>query len=251
MNDKDISEMAGLFGRSGKITVFTGAGISVNSGIPDFRSSNGLYSFVGEKYDLPFPEAIFEISYFKKNPAPFFDLSRDLVAGDIKPTLAHKFIAHLEEKNKLNLVMTQNIDMLHQKAGNKKVIECHGTYETAHCLDCGKKYGLNDIKSNLERGSVPYCDCKGVIKPDIVFFGEQLPGSFFDCLYNPPETDLFLALGSSLTVMPAASFAVQLARSTTSVIVNLSETDSDGYFTHVFHEDIDEFCSNIWNGLGK
>ena len=245
----DIKKMIQLFNASDKITVFTGAGISVNAGIPDFRSHKGLYSFVQKKYDLPYPEAIFDISYFRENPSPFFDLSKGLVETGVEPTLAHRFVAYLESENKISLVMTQNIDMLHQKAGNKKVVECHGTYETAHCLKCGRSYGFDRIKDELEKGQVPYCECKGVIKPDIVFFGEQLPQVFFDHLYDPPDTNLLLVIGSSLTVMPAASFALNLAKRSISVIVNMAATDYDGYFTHVIHGDADEFCKVIWDGM--
>jgi NAD-dependent SIR2 family protein deacetylase len=249
MDKQYLDELIKLFKNSNHITVFTGAGISVNCGIPDFRGANGLYSFVQKKYGLPFPEAVFEINYFRKNPKPFFDLSKDLVNSEIKPTLAHKFIAWLEEQNKISLVMTQNIDMLHQKAGSKKVVECHGSYETAHCISCNKKYNINEISESLSKGEVAFCSCKGIIKPDIVFFGEQLPNSFFDALYNPPETDLLLVLGSSLTVQPAADFALGLAQEHTSILVNFSDTLYDKSFTYVVNEDIDKFCEVIWNGM--
>jgi NAD-dependent SIR2 family protein deacetylase len=249
MDKEKLGVLKDLFKNSKNITFFTGAGVSVNSGIPDFRSEGGLYSFVKQKYDLPFAEAIFDIDYFKEKPEPFFDLSKDLINKDIQPTIAHKFIAWLEEHNKISLVMTQNIDMLHQKAGNKKVVECHGSYQTAHCLNCKKLYHLNEIENILLKGSVPYCSCGGVIKPDIVFFGEQLPESFFINFYNPPKTDLLVVFGSSLEVQPAASFALSLAGKHKSILVNLSKTSYDSYFDYVINEDIDKVCSAIWKEL--
>jgi NAD-dependent SIR2 family protein deacetylase len=249
MKSEDLKTISELISNSNHITVFTGAGISVNSGIPDFRGSNGLYSMVKKKYDLPYPEAIFDLSYFKKNPVPFFDLTKDLVKKSNEPTTAHKFIAYLEEIGKINIVMTQNIDMLHQKAGSRKVVECHGTYETSVCLKCRKRYKLNEIIDKLEKGSIPYCQCSGIIKPEIVFFGEQMPESFFDIYNNPPETDLLLVFGSSLMVQPASSFALQLTKTSKSIIVNLTETESDYYFDFIIHEDADVFCKKVWDEL--
>ncbi|OHD15857.1 MAG: silent information regulator protein Sir2 [Spirochaetes bacterium GWD1_27_9] len=244
-----MQEIINLFEKSNNIVVFTGAGISTNCGIPDFRGANGLYSFVAKKYNLPFPEAVFEINYFKENPKPFFDLSKEMVSAEIKPSLAHKFIAFLEEKCKISLVMTQNIDMLHQKAGNKKVVECHGTYSTATCLNCRQKYSLLNIEESLKKGEVPYCKCGGIIKPDIVFFGEQLPDNFFSAYRNPPKTDLLLVMGSSLTVQPAANFALSLAEKHKSILINFEKTYYDNMFTYVINEDIDIFCKKIWDNI--
>jgi len=256
MDDKKLSdwnslnEIVKLFKKSSKITAFTGAGISVSCGIPDFRSANGLYSIVGGKYDLPYPEAIFDINYFKNNPAPFFDLSKDLIGAKIEPSPAHKFIARLEDMGKLAVVATQNIDGLHTKAGAKKVIECHGTYSTAHCLTCKKKYFLEEIIRSLEEGKIIYCDnCGGVVKPDIVFFGEQLPKEFYDLYDNCLDTDLLFVVGSSLTVQPAAGFALRLAGSAPSILINLSKTEYDNCFTYVVNEDADKICKYISDSL--
>lgn len=256
MNEKEISywnsidEIVKLFKKSSKITAFTGAGISVSCGIPDFRSENGLYSVVRDKYDLPYPEAIFDINYFKNNPAPFFDISKDLIGAKIEPSPAHKFIAKLEDMGKLALVITQNIDGLHTKAGNKKVIECHGTYSTAHCLTCKKKYHLEEIKGSLEAGKIVYCSmCGGIVKPDIVFFGEQLPKEFYELYDNCLDTDLLFVVGSSLTVQPAAGFALGLARRTPSVMLNYSKTEYDNCFTWVVNDKADNICAIISDRL--
>ena len=252
MNNDIAKKILDVFLLSNKITFFTGAGISTNCGIPDFRGPKGLYSFVQEKYNLPYPEAIFDINYFCTNPKPFFDLSKDLLSNKIIPSISHKFIAWLEEKNKISLVMTQNIDMLHQKAGNKKVLGCHGTYSTATCINCKKQYILNEIEDSLKAGKPPVCKCNGIIKPDIVFFGEQLPSEFFNAYQNPPETDLLVVMGTSLTVQPAASFALKLSTTAKySIIVNLSSTDFDGHFKYSINEDLDKFSSKIWEDLEK
>jgi NAD-dependent SIR2 family protein deacetylase len=246
-----LDDIAQLIDSSTHITVFTGAGISTSCGIPDFRSEKGLYSLVKNKYSLPYPEAVFDISFFNKNPKPFFELSRDFFSANIEPSLSHKFIAWLEVKNKISLVVTQNIDMLHQKAGTKKILQCHGTYETARCIKCNKNYSLEDIKEYMKKGEVPFCSCGGYIKPDIVFFGEQLPLKFYDYYESPPETDLLLAMGSSLTVQPAASFALKLAVRTRSILVNLSPTEYDDMFTYSVHEDLDTFSRKVWDLLRK
>lgn len=251
MDKKTLSNIVELFIKSDKITVFTGAGISTNCGIPDFRGPNGLYSSVQKKYNLPYPEAIFDINFFKKDPKPFYLLSKELFNTNIKPSLSHKFLAWLEEKNKIALVMTQNIDMLHKLAGNKKVIECHGTYSTSHCLNCQKSYDIKEIETPMKNGEVPYCTCGGIIKPDIVFFSEQLPADFFDAYQNPPETDLLLIMGSSLTVQPAAGFALKLAGFAASIIVNLESTMYDSKFNFFIKEDLDAFSKQIWDALKK
>lgn len=249
MDKKTLSNIVELFKKSDKITVFTGAGISTSCGIPDFRGPNGLYNTVQKKYNLPYPEAIFEINFFKKDPKPFYNLSKELFNTNIQPSLSHKFIAWLEKKDKIALVMTQNIDMLHKIAGNTKVIECHGTYSTSHCLSCQKSYNIKKIEKPMKKGEVPYCSCGGVIKPDVVFFSEQLPIEFFEAYQNPPETDLLLVMGSSLSVQPAAGFALKLAGFTTSIIVNLESTLYDSMFNFSIKEDLDTFSKQIWNVL--
>ena len=251
MDKNTLTKTVELFKSANNITVFTGAGISTSCGIPDFRGANGLYSFVQKKYNLPYPEAIFDINYFKKHPEPFFDLSKEIFDNKIKPSLSHRFVAWLEEQNKISLVMTQNIDMLHQRAGSNNVIECHGTYLSAHCVNCNKFYDIKEIESSLKKGEVPYCNCGGFIKPDIVFFGEQLPIKFFDAYHTPPNTDLLLIIGTSLMVQPAASFALKLAQYSSSIIVNLEPTEYDQLFTYSIYENLDSFSKEVWDNLKK
>lgn len=250
MIDKNkIENVVKLIKESTNIVLFTGAGISTSCGIPDFRSEKGLYSIIKERYDLPYPEAIFEIGYFKNNPEPFFSLSKELFSQNIQPSLAHKFIAYLEKIGKISLVVTQNIDLLHIKAGNKKVLECHGSYLTSHCIKCRSKYQLEEIEGKIKEGRVPYCKCGGIIKPDVVFFGEMLPEEFYKIYENPPPCDLIIVMGSSLVVQPAASFALMLANKHKSIIVNRDPTDFDYLFDFVFHMLTDEFCKIVWDRL--
>ena len=251
MDKETLFKIVDAFNGSNKITVFTGAGISTNCGIPDFRGPHGLYNSVQKKYNLPYPEAIFDINYFRNNPEPFFDLSRELFSTKISPSISHNFIAWLEEKNKIALVMTQNIDMLHRIAGNKKIIECHGTYTTAHCINCNKEYKIEEIETPMKKGDVPFCSCGNFIKPDVVFFGEQLPVDFFKAYQSPPETDLILVMGTSLTVQPAASFALKITENTRSIIVNFESTMYDSIFSYSIKEDLDVFSKQVWDELKK
>lgn len=234
-----------LIKKSKNILVFTGAGISTNSGLLDFRSKNGLYSLLSQNPDLPYPEAVFDISYFMKNPKPFFSVAKDMLAQHVKPTKCHELIAWLEEKNQISLVLTQNIDMLHYSAGSKKVLECHGSFMTAHCLSCNASYSLDDYKEIVLDGSIPYCKCGGIIKPDITFFGERLPSSFYDLINDPPETDLVLILGSSLNVQPAAGFALQMTKKVPSILVNMDPTPYDNAISLVYHADLEDFAEYV------
>jgi NAD-dependent SIR2 family protein deacetylase len=241
-NQNKMNEAIDLVASSKQIIVFTGAGISTSSGIPDFRSEKGLYSFVKQKYALPYPEAIFDIDYFKMNPGPFFDLSREMFSDSIAPSPAHKFVAWLGERGQIALVMTQNIDMLHSKAGSKNVIECHGSSLTGHCMACRKKLDHTEFEADIKEGRIPHCECGGIIKPDIVFFGENLPSSFFAAFNHPPKCDLLIIMGTSLTIHPAASFPLAIARSAKTIMVNRDETEYDLLFDYVFHMDTDIFA---------
>lgn len=154
-----------------KIVTMVGAGISTSAGIPDFRSpSSGLYHNL-QKYDLPHPEAIFELDYFRENPQPFFQLARELYPGTFKPTPSHYFVKLLQDKGLLLRHYTQNIDTLERIAGidEEKLVEAHGTFYTNHCVDCNDEYSMEWAKKEIVAGNVPTCtSCNGVVKPDIV-----------------------------------------------------------------------------------
>lgn len=162
-----------------RIVVMTGAGISTSAGIPDFRSPDtGLYANLA-RLDLPFAEAVFDISYFRQNPDPFYMLAKELYPGKFYPTIAHAFIALLYEKNMLQMLFTQNIDCLERQAGvpTDKIVEAHGSFATQRCIDCKTEYPDDLMKMAVAAGDVPHCivpQCNGLVKPDIVFFGEAL-----------------------------------------------------------------------------
>jgi NAD-dependent deacetylase sirtuin 2 len=197
-------------GRGRRIVLACGAGISSAAGIPDFRSPGvGLY-FNLQKYNLPYPRSIFDITYFPDHPEAFFSLVSTMLTKQFRPTLIHYFIALLHRKGLLLRVFTQNIDMLEREAGlpGEFLVEAHGTFFTAHCLRCRRAYTLAEIRSDLETGNVLRCrtpGCGGLVKPDVVFFGEDLPPRFTECSNSDlPAADLLIVMGTSLGVMPFA-----------------------------------------------
>lgn len=155
-------------------------------------------------YNLPYPEAIFELAYFRENPQPFFRLAKELYPGNFKPTPSHYFIKLLQDKKLLLRHYTQNIDTLERIAGidQDKLVEAHGTFHTNHCIDCNKEYSMEWVKEEIFKDNVPTCtECNGIVKPDIVFFGENLPERFH-VLPNSDfkQCDLLIIMGTSLTV---------------------------------------------------
>lgn len=186
-----------------------GAGISTSAGIPDFRSPDtGIYANLAH-LDLPDPEAVFDISFFRKNPRPFYALARELAPGRYRPTIAHVFIKLLYDKGLLLKHFTQNIDCLERQAGvpGDKIVEAHGSFAGQHCIECKAAYPDENMKAAVDHGEVPTClECKtGYVKPDIVFFGEALPAEFFTSRTLPESADLCIVMGTSLSVQPFAS----------------------------------------------
>ncbi|KAM9302097.1 NAD-dependent protein deacetylase sirtuin-3, mitochondrial [Gastrophryne carolinensis] len=210
----------GLFKR---ILVMAGAGISTDSGIPDFRSpTSGLYSKLQE-YSLPYPEAIFDISYFLQKPDAFLRLSKELLPGRHLPNSAHYFLRLLNEKGVLLRLYTQNIDGLEREAGipAEKLVEAHGSFASATCTMCLKEVPSKTFSDAVMESRVPHCSsCGGLIKPDIVFFGEQLPARFFLHLTDFPRADLLIVMGTSLEVEPFASLVYAVNRSTPRLLIN-------------------------------
>uniref|UniRef100_A0A665VQ46 NAD-dependent protein deacetylase n=1 Tax=Echeneis naucrates TaxID=173247 RepID=A0A665VQ46_ECHNA len=197
-------------GKCKNIICMVGAGISTSAGIPDFRSpGTGLYANL-QKYNLPYPEAIFQIDYFKKHPEPFFALAKELYPGQFKPTICHYFMKMLKDKGLLKRCYTQNIDTLERVAGleGDDLIEAHGTFYTSHCVSfcCRKEYNLDWMKEKIFSDDIPRCDkCSSLVKPDIVFFGENLPVRFFTSMkMDFPRCDLLIVMGTSLQVQPFA-----------------------------------------------
>ena len=215
---------AELIRGSDSVVALTGAGISTAAGIPDFRGPRGLY--VTRRYD---PEKVFEIGWFRRNPRYFYEFSRDFVATvtDIRPTFTHRFLAGLEKEGTLAGVITQNIDMLHQLAGSRTVIELHGSYRSATCTTCGRQHRdltyawWDKAMAASPTPPVALCAaCDGVLKPDIVFFGE-LVNDFDEAERLVGQCDLLLVLGSSLKVTPAS--LLPYSTKATTVVVNRGE----------------------------
>lgn len=181
---------------------FTGAGVSTLSGIRDFRGKNGLYKTVDA-------DKMFDIDLFHQDPSIYYGMARDFIYGldDKTPSIVHRVLAELEKRSIVKAVITQNIDLLQQKAGSKKVIEIHGSPENHVCLECGYKTGFRTVVDIVRSGELPRCPkCKSVLKPEIVFFGESLPANAIsDAVYESNHADLMLVLGCSLVVYPAAS----------------------------------------------
>ncbi|KAI1720607.1 sir2 family domain-containing protein [Ditylenchus destructor] len=222
------------------IIFMIGAGVSTSAGIPDFRSpGTGLYDNL-QKFDLPDPQSIFDISFFKVRPEPFFTFARDFFIEDVKPTPCHHFIRLMEQKGLLRRCFTQNIDALEYAAGVNpdKIVTAHGSYLTSTCQksSCKKKYNKEWFVDFIRQKevTVPRCTaCNGVVKPDIVFFGESLPSRFFTtALTDFPKCDLLVIMGTSLVVQPFASLVQQVPSDTPRLLINLTPVGKDmGFFS--------------------
>ena len=228
-----VATLRQWIGESENIVFFGGAGVSTESGIPDFRSVDGLYN---QKYDEP-PETIISHSYFVRWPEKFFRFYKDkMIYPDALPNDGHRALARLEEQGKLRCVITQNIDGLHQKAGSKHVIELHGTTLKNYCMDCGKAFSVDYI---LAQEGVPHCDkCSGIVKPDVVLYEESLhDGDMEEAVSYIRKADMFIVGGTSLTVYPAAGL-VDYYRGKKLVLINKSATPYDSYADLVIHDSL-------------
>lgn len=224
-------------GAAKNIVVLTGAGISTSAGIPDFRSpTTGLYANLA-RLDLPYPEAVFDISFFRENPLPFYTLARELYPGKYRPTVAHAFIALLARKGLLKMLFTQNIDCLEREAGvpGDLVVEAHGSFATQRCVECQTTYPDEKMRAVVEghegAEAVPHCvneQCGGLVKPDITFFGEALPSRFHDMRHVAEEGDLMLIMGTSLQVQPFASLPQMAAEGVPRLLFNLERVGGLG-----------------------
>lgn len=194
-----VEKLEKIISQSQNIVFFGGAGVSTESGIPDFRSVDGLYH---QKYDYP-PETILSHTFWEKRPEEFYRFYRDkLIVKGAKPNAAHLRLAKLEREGRLKAVITQNIDGLHQAAGSRNVLELHGSVHRNHCQRCGKFYGLEHI---LRTEGVPRCSCGGIIKPDVVLYEEGLDqGTLEAAVRALAEADMLMIGGTSLNVYPAA-----------------------------------------------
>ncbi len=235
-----IQKLQSIIDNSDNIVFFGGAGVSTESGIPDFRSVDGLYN---QKYDYP-PEEILSHTFFMRNPEEFYRFYKDkMLELDIEPNAAHKKLAELERAGKLRAVVTQNIDGLHQKAGSKIVYELHGTVHKNYCMKCGKFFDARYIKAAEK---IPYCDeCSGIIKPDVVLYEEGLDDSKVRGAVNAiANADVLIIAGTSLTVYPAAGM-VRYFSGSNLVLINRDPTPMDSAADLVMHEKVGELMSEI------
>ena len=224
---------------SRRIVFFGGAGVSTESGIPDFRSADGLYN---QKYAYP-PEQIVSHSFFMRHTEEFYRFYRDrMIFPDAKPNAAHLKLAELEHAGKLSCVITQNIDGLHQAAGSRNVIELHGSVHRNHCMSCGKKYPLSAV---TESTGIPRCSCGGVIKPDVVLYEESLDdGDLTRAMTEISEADMMMIGGTSLAVYPAAGL-VRFFRGRHLAVINKSVISADSTAELVIADAIGKVMSEI------
>nr|XP_006977247.1 NAD-dependent protein deacetylase sirtuin-3, mitochondrial isoform X2 [Peromyscus maniculatus bairdii]XP_015851512.1 NAD-dependent protein deacetylase sirtuin-3, mitochondrial isoform X2 [Peromyscus maniculatus bairdii]XP_042141663.1 NAD-dependent protein deacetylase sirtuin-3, mitochondrial isoform X2 [Peromyscus maniculatus bairdii]XP_042141671.1 NAD-dependent protein deacetylase sirtuin-3, mitochondrial isoform X2 [Peromyscus maniculatus bairdii] len=200
-----------------------GAGISTPSGIPDFRSpGSGLYNNL-QQYNIPYPEAIFELGFFFHNPKPFFTLAKELYPGHYRPNVTHYFLRLLHDKELLLRLYTQNIDGLERASGipASKLVEAHGSFASATCTVCRRSFPGEDMWADVMADRLPCCPvCTGIVKPDIVFFGEPLPARFLLHVADFALADLLLILGTSLEVEPFASLSEAVQKSVPRLLIN-------------------------------
>lgn len=242
---KGVTEMEQLeilkrwIGESSRIVFFGGAGVSTESGIPDFRSVDGLYS---QKFEYP-PETIISRSFYQRKPEYFFRFYREkMLPLGFEPNITHRKLAQWEAEGKLSAVVTQNIDGLHQKAGSQRVYELHGSVLRNYCTRCGKFHPAEFVR---DCGGVPKCDCGGTVKPDVVLYEEQLdPAILTNSISAIENADLLIVAGTSLTVYPAAGL-VNYYRGDRLVLINRDETPYDSRADLVFHRSLGEIFSRL------
>jgi NAD-dependent deacetylase len=226
---------------SGHIVFFGGAGVSTESGIPDFRSGDGLYAQGADNPEWAAykPEVILNIQFYRQNPHIFYQYYfRKLVHPGAKPNKAHEALARLEQEGRLKAVITQNIDGLHQEAGSKAVLELHGSVRHNYCTKCKRTYTLKEIMPGEAGSSTPLCECGGMVRPDVVLYGEQLNNKVLnDAISHIRRADMLIVGGTSLMVYPAASL-LHYFNGNTLVLINKDETPADGIANMIFREPI-------------
>lgn len=243
IDNKKVNRVAELIKESKYTVVLTGAGVSTGSGIPDFRTpGKGIW----EKID---PFKVTSIAAFKENPQRFYHFYQPRIEmlSRVYPNLAHKAIARLEEMGYVKCLITQNIDNLHQRAGSKKIIEVHGTLKEAVCLKCGKMTSSEILLKKIETSEekVPYCECGGVFKPNVVLFGEMLP-NLDSAIFESMRADLMLTVGSSLQVSPVNILPQYcLDRGGKLIIVNFMSTHLDYLAEVVVKADVCDFLPAV------
>ncbi|MBD3215750.1 MAG: NAD-dependent protein deacylase [Candidatus Lokiarchaeota archaeon] len=252
MDENKLQRAVEIIKNSNHIVVFSGAGISTESGIPDFRSEGGLWS----KYD---PSIYANYNYFLKDPKPFWTMHNELTEDleDADPNKAHKAIAELEKMGKVKAIITQNVDMLHQRAGSGSyedipIYELHGAYRKLECIKCGKEYEFDEVETKVV--DYPKCEeCSGYIKPKVILFGESLPSSIIDAAINSlMKADCLIVVGSSLLVSPA-NFLPSLAKKNKAkvIFINKERTMMDDIADVFLKGSAGKIFEKIMNKLGR
>ena len=237
--EQDAERLQSLIDESKKIVFFGGAGVATESGIPDFRSQDGLYN---QKYKYP-PETIISAPFFENNPEEFYRFYREKrLLLDKKPNACHYYLAKLEQAGKLSYIVTQNIDGLHQRAGSKRVLELHGSVHRNYCLDCGAFYSGEYVANS--KTIVPHCEkCGGIIKPDVVLYGECLDERVrTKARVEISEADLLLVAGTSLVVYPAAGL-ISYFQGKHRVLINKDPKAESAGADVVIHQKVGELFS--------
>ena len=241
--DEKIQELQKMIDQSQRIVFFGGAGVSTESGIPDFRSQDGLYQ---QEWKYP-PETIISRSFFDSDPKEFYRFYRKkLIIKDVKPNITHYKLAELEKAGKLTAVVTQNIDGLHQLAGSKNVYELHGSTLRNYCMKCGKSYDIDFIAaSENSPDKLPRCSCGGLVKPDVVLYEEGLKDSIINgSIEAIASADMLIIGGTSLVVYPAAGL-IRYFRGKHIVLINKSETQADSMADLVIHDSLGKVFEQI------
>lgn len=230
--------ISSIIKESNYIVFFGGAGVSTASGIPDFRSVDGIYN---ERYEYP-PEKILSHSFYVSNPEYFYKFYKDKFnLLDKKPNIIHEKLVELEKTDKLKCIITQNIDGLHQKAGSKNVLELHGSIYRNYCERCHKFY---DALKVFESDGIPKCSCGGIIKPDVVLYEEALSDTFLEAIDKIRESDTLIVAGTSLVVYPASSL-IEYFHGKNLILINKEKTPYDNLANIVIHDDLKDIFEGI------
>ncbi len=243
--DANIEKLQSMIDNSSNIVFFGGAGVSTASGIPDFRSKDGLYNS-NNNYDYE-PEEMLSIQFFHDHTKEFFDFYRDkMLVVNYEPCITHRKLAELEKCGKLKAIVTQNIDGLHQKAGSRNVIELHGTIYSNHCILCKRKYGVEHIVNSVGVPKCEYCvEDNAIVKPDVVLYGEQLSKRSMDLAAKViSEADMLIVAGTSLSVYPAANF-INYFNGDKLVLINKGSVTNNIIADLVIDEDMNYIFENI------
>lgn len=243
--DKTISRLKEIVAENNHIVAFTGAGISSESGIPTYRGVGGLWT----KYD---PSIYADINYFLKDPSYYWNFFKDVrypMLRKANPNVAHYALVDLERQGKIDCVITQNIDGLHHLAGQSNVIELHGNTKKIVCMVCKKNFQIDEVYRNLDKELPPKCSCGGILRPDVVFFGEQLPVKALTCAENAAKNcEVFMVFGSSLLVYPAAQLPLIAKRNEAIlIIINIDTTPMDEIADINIHKSASQVLSEIIN----